>query len=72
MTTKVVQAVDYAGSYAYSRGSVPAVINLANINSAVLIPPEQTRNVFDNITRLHFNDGSHLDVFGKPEEVVQL
>jgi len=65
---KTVQAVDYNGNYAYARGSVPATINLANVNSAVLIPPEQTRNVFDNITRLYFNDGSHLDVFGKPED----
>lgn len=68
---KTVQAVDYQGNYAYSRGSVPATINIANVNSAVLIPPERTRNVFDNITRLHFNDGSHLDVFGKPEDFVK-
>lgn len=66
MTT--VQAVDYQGDYAYSRGSVPATVNMANVNRAVLIPPEQTRNVFDNITRLYFNDGTHLDVFGKPED----
>lgn len=65
---KTVQAVDYNGTYAYARGSVPATINLANVNSAVLIPPERTRNVFDNITRLHFNDGTCLDVFGKPED----
>jgi hypothetical protein len=68
MTMKIVQAVDYESNYAYSRGSVSAVINLENINSAVLIPPENTRSVFDNITRLYFRDGSHLDVFGKPED----
>lgn len=68
MALRTVRAVDYDGNYAYSRGSVPATINMANVNSAVLIPPEQTRNVFDNITRLRFNDGSHLDVFGKPED----
>lgn len=65
---KTVNAVDYQGDYAYSRGSVPAVVNLATLNSAVLIPPQQPRNAFDSITRLHFNDGSHLDVFGRPED----
>lgn len=71
MSIKTVDAVDYAGNYAYAPGSVPAVINLANVNSAVLIPRENTRNQFNNITRLHFSDGSHLDVFGKPEDFVE-
>lgn len=65
---KTVRAVDYHGDYAYARGAVEATINLANVNCAVLIPREQTRNAFDDITRLFFNDGSHLDVFGKPED----
>lgn len=66
-----VRAVDYRGDYAYSRGAVPATINLANVNSAVLISPEQTRNVFDDITRLYFDNGTHLDVFGKPEDFAE-
>ena len=71
MTMKTAQAVDYLGNYAYSLGSVTAVINLANLNSAVAIPRENTRNVFDDITRLHFRDGSHLDVFGKPADFME-
>ncbi len=71
MTLKLVQAVDYQGNYAYSRGSLPEVINLDNVNRAVLVPPERTRNVFDDITRVHFNDGTHIDIFGKPEDVVK-
>lgn len=65
---KIVQAVNYGGNYAYAPGSISAVINLANVNSAILIPRENTRNAFEDITRLHFNDGSYLDVFGKPED----
>lgn len=68
MTIKIVQAVDYGGRHAYAPGSVSAIINLANLNSAVLIPRENTRSAFDDITCLIFNDGSHLDVFGKPED----
>ena len=65
---QAVRAVDYGGNYAYARGSRPAVINLDNLNCAVLLPPESTRNPFDPITRLTFNDGSHLDVFGAPAD----
>lgn len=63
-----VRAVDYNGRHAYAPGSVDAVVNLANLDFAVLIPRENTRNQFEDITRLHFCDGSHLDVFGKPED----
>lgn len=72
MTMKLVQAVDYNGNAAYARGSVSAIINVTHVNSAVLIPRENTRNAFEDITRLHFHDGSHLDVFGKPEDFVTL
>lgn len=70
ITMKQVQAVDYDGNYAYSRGSKPAVVNLSNLKNAVQIPRENTRNAFEDITRLFFLDGTHLDVFGKPEEFV--
>lgn len=68
MTLKTVQAVDYDGNHAYAPGSKPAVVNLANLDFAVLIPRENTRNAFEDITRLYFCDESHLDVFGKPED----
>jgi hypothetical protein len=71
MTLLTVNAVDYNGAHAYSRGSVPATVNLANVNSAVLLARTSTRNVFDDITRLHFRDGSHLDVFGLPGDFVE-
>ena len=70
MTIKTVRVVDYNGRHAYAPGSTSAAINLDNVNSAVLIPRENTRNPFDDITRLCFNDGSHLDVFGKPEDFI--
>lgn len=68
MTLKTVRAVDYNGRHAYAPGSVPATVNLANLDFAVLIPRENTRNPFEDITRLYFCDESHLDVFGRPED----
>lgn len=65
---KTVRAVDYDGRHAYAPGSVSAVINFPTLVRAVLIPRENTRNPFEDITRLYFCDGSHLDVFGKPED----
>lgn len=69
---KLIQALNYDGNYAYSVPTVSALIDMDEIVIAIQIPRENTRNAFDDIVRLFFKNGSHMDVIGKPEDFVEL
>ena len=68
---KKVEYLDYSARYSYSVPSAEGVINTEEIVSALLIPKENTRNVFQDITRVWFKDGSYLDIVGRPEELIK-
>lgn len=69
---KLVQVLNYNGNYAYSVPTIPGLIDTDDIKRAIQIPRENTRNAFDNIVRLFFTDGSHMDVIGKPEDFMEI
>jgi hypothetical protein len=65
---KKVRIIDYGADYAYAPPDKEAVINLLEIISIVSINKENTRRPFDDQVRIRFNDGSRLDILGKPED----
>lgn len=66
---KKVEFLDYESSYAYSISSGSALINTDEIVKATQIAPENTRSSYE-IVRVWFRNGSHLDVVGKVEDLL--
>lgn len=67
---KQVKYIDYDANYTYSPPEKDAVINLDDISRIVAIARENTRRPFDDLVRIFFRDGRHIDVIGKPADFV--
>lgn len=69
---KLVKYIEYDGNYAYAPPELDALINTDDIIAAKLVPKEQTRKPFDDITRIAFRNNTWMDVICKPQDFIEI